>query len=259
MPCNDLNASQGSTPHVSSKRVVFTMGGKGGVGKTGVSLALADWYDSRQIPFVPLDLDFENKAVGSLKHYFPDAQKIKIHTDAGLDVFLTILADSHADIILADMGGGAGEVTHQWFQFMHDDLSALGISFTAIGVITPDPASVESVLTWASNLQHHVLYLIVENSTSPNPYFTYWRHSKEAQVFRDSFHPTILPMEFRLPELERIARQQGVTLRRIGSRSAPVAHQIQIAHVIRAPRYTQRFAALLDTAENLLLPVSQLV
>src|SRR5215469_17754260 len=259
MLTNDLNISEGSNPHFCGKRFVFTMGGKGGFGKTGVSLALADWYDARQIPFVPLDLDFENKAVGSLKHYFPDAQKIKIHTHAGLDVFLTILADSPADIILADMGGGAGEVTHQWFQFMHDDLSALGISFTAIGVITPDPASVESVLTWASNLQDHVRYLIVENSNSPNPDFTYWRQSKEAQVFRDSFHPTILPMEFRLPELERIARQQGVTLRRIGSRSASIAQQIQIAHVIRAQRYTQRFAALLDTAENLLLPVSQLV
>jgi hypothetical protein len=257
MLSTDFNASNGSNSHCSAKRVVFTMGGKGGVGKTGVSLALADWYDARQIPFVPLDLDFENKAVGSLQHYFPDAKKLKIHTDAGLDVFLTILADSNADIILADMGGGAGEVTHQWFQFMHDDLSSLGISFTAVGIITPDPASVESVLTWASNLQHHVQYLIIQNSNSPNPDFTYWEKSNEAKVFRDSLRPTILPMEFRLPELERIARQQGLSLRRIGSKSAPVAHQIQIAHVIRAQRYTQRFAALLDTAESLLLPVSQ--
>ena len=27
-----------------SKRVVFTMGGKGGVGKTGVVVALAEWF-----------------------------------------------------------------------------------------------------------------------------------------------------------------------------------------------------------------------
>jgi hypothetical protein len=251
MLSNDLN---GLPPRLCPKRVVFTMGGKGGVGKTGVALALADWYASRHTPFIPLDLDVENKAVGSLKHYFRDAQKIQVHTDAGLDVFLSILADSQANIILADMGGGAGDITHQWFQFMKDDFSALGIAFTAVGVVTPDPASVESVLTWASNLERQVQYLIVENSNSPNSDFTYWCESKEARAFRDSLRPTILPMEFRLPELERIARQHGVTLRSIGARSADIAHQLQIAHIIRAQRYTQRFAEQLNRAESLLVP-----
>ena len=243
-----------SNGHTFKKRVVFTTGGKGGVGKTGVTLAIADWYQSRQIPFLPLDLDTENKALGSLCHYFPKAQKVNIHTDAGLDIFLSILADGQADIILADMGGGAGLVTYQWFQFMKDDFSQLGISFTAVGVITPDPASVESVLTWASNLEDRVQYLIVENSNTSNPDFTYWHQTKQAQAFRNSFNPLVIPMEFRLPELERIARQYGVTLRSIGTKSAPVATQLQIAHIIRAQRYTHRFAAQLDAAENFLLP-----
>jgi len=243
-----------SNAHNFKKRVVFTTGGKGGVGKTGVSLAIADWYQSRQVPFLPLDLDTENKALGSLRHYFPETQKVNIHTDAGLDVFLSILADGQADIILADMGGGAGIVTHQWFQFMKDDFFQLGISFTAVGVITPDPASVESVLTWASNLEDRVHYLIIENSNTSSPDFTYWQQSKQAQAFRNSLNPVVIPMEFRLPELERIARQYGVTLRAIGTKSAPVASQLQIAHIIRAQRYTQRFAAQLDLAETLLLP-----
>src|SRR5215468_1213903 len=97
-----------SNGNASKKRVIFTTGGKGGVGKTGVTLAIADWYQSRQVRFLPLDLDTENKALGSLRHYFPDAQKVNIHTDAGLDIFLSIIAEEQADIILADMGGGAG-------------------------------------------------------------------------------------------------------------------------------------------------------
>lgn len=237
-----------------AKRIVFTEGGKGGVGKTAVCLGIADWYQSRQIPFLPLDLDTENKAVGSLRHYFPNAQKIKVHTDAGLDIFLSILAEGQAHIVLADMGGGAGDVTSQWFQFMKDDFSALGLTFTAVGVVTPDPASVESVLTWGANLQDHVQYLIIENANTSNPDFTYWRQSKEAQSFRNIFNPIVIPMEFRLPELERIARQHGTTLRTIGLKSATVAQKLQIAHIIRAQRYTQRFAAQLDTAESLLLP-----
>jgi len=54
----------------NTKRVVFTMGGKGGVGKTGVMVALAEWFEANQIPVTLLDLDTENKARGSLQHFF---------------------------------------------------------------------------------------------------------------------------------------------------------------------------------------------
>ena len=45
-------------------------GGKGGVGKTGVVVALAEWFQVNEIPVTLLDLDTENKARGSLKHFF---------------------------------------------------------------------------------------------------------------------------------------------------------------------------------------------
>ena len=54
----------------NTKRVVFTMGGKGGVGKTGVMVALAEWFEENQIPVMLLDLHTENKARGSLQHFF---------------------------------------------------------------------------------------------------------------------------------------------------------------------------------------------
>jgi hypothetical protein len=66
--------------------------------------------------------------------------KINIHTPAGLDAFVDILAEE-APAILADMGAGAGQVTHDWFDKMHPDAAGAGIVFTAIGVVTSDPAS----------------------------------------------------------------------------------------------------------------------
>jgi len=67
------------------KRVVFTQGGKGGVGKTGFMVNLAELFLENEIPFTLLDLDTENKARGSLKHYFNGtAHKVNIHTEAGL-------------------------------------------------------------------------------------------------------------------------------------------------------------------------------
>jgi cellulose biosynthesis protein BcsQ len=52
------------------KRVLVSMGGKGGVGKTSIMVGLAEWFDLNQIPVKLLDLDTENKARGSLTHFF---------------------------------------------------------------------------------------------------------------------------------------------------------------------------------------------
>jgi MinD-like ATPase involved in chromosome partitioning or flagellar assembly len=107
-----------------NKRVVFTMGGKGGVGKTGLMVALAEWFEANEIPCTLLDLDTENKARGSLKHFFNGSvAKVNIHTPAGLDAFVDHL-ESRAAIILADMGAGSGEIASEWFDAMYEDVSA---------------------------------------------------------------------------------------------------------------------------------------
>ena len=239
-------------PAALSKRVVFTMGGKGGVGKTGVALAVADWYERQGLRFTTLDLDSENKMTGSLKHYFPDALKVNIHTPAGLDAFLDHLSTDDHGIVLADMGGGSGQVAHHWFREMQQDLGDLNISWTAIGVITPDPASVESVLTWASNLQHQVDYMIVENASSPYPDFSYWHQTKEAKSFRDEFKPTVVTIPFRIPDLEHITRKHGLTLGRLAANSAEVT--IKLSLTIRAQSYCRRVSTELAKAEHLLFP-----
>src|SRR5260370_37006153 len=75
--------------NAKNKRVVFTMGGKGGVGKTGLMVALAEWFEVNETPFTLLDLDTGNKARGSLKHFFNGSvAKVNIHTPAGLDAFV---------------------------------------------------------------------------------------------------------------------------------------------------------------------------
>src|ERR1700729_1551036 len=182
----------------NNKRVVFTMGGKGGVGKTGLMVALAEWFETNAIPFTLLDLDTENKTRGSLKHFFNGSvAKVNIHTPAGLDAFIDHL-ESGAAIILAEMGAGSGQVATDWFDAMYEDVAATGVRFTAVGVVTPDPASVESILAWANRLQDKVEYVIIENATSALSDFTYWRSTKQASKFREALAPTILQMEFRL-------------------------------------------------------------
>jgi len=212
-----------------SKRVVFTMGGKGGVGKTGIVVALVEWFQANEIPVTLLDLDTENKARGSLKHFFDGTvTKVNIHTPAGLDAFIDHL-DGGTPIILADMGAGAG-------------------------VVTPDPASVESVLAWANRLQDRVEYVIVENATSALADFTYWRSTKQANRFREALTPAILQMEFRLAELENPLRQYGIQLGQVADRKTVVDELKRASLVMRAQSYRRRLFSEFDRARQVFLP-----
>src|SRR6202162_4708772 len=69
---------------------------------------------------------------------------------------------------------------------MYEDVSATGARFTAVGVVTPDPASVESVLAWANRLQDRAQYLVVQNATSPQADFSYWDSAEQAIRFREA-------------------------------------------------------------------------
>ena len=196
----------------AEKRVILSMGGKGGVGKTGVMVALAEWFNENAIPVKLLDLDTENKARGSLTHFFGgNVPKVNIHTSAGLDAFVDHLSEG-PPVILADMGAGSGQVTYDWFEKMYPDVAEAHIAFTAVGVVTADPASVESVLGWAKRLQHRVRYLIVENSLTDHSDFRFWRDSKQALQFQEVFKPAVIRMDYRLADLENAARTYGATL-----------------------------------------------
>ena len=236
------------------KRVILSMGGKGGVGKTSVMTGLAEWFVENEIPVTLLDLDTENKARGSLAHFFGErSPKVNIHTPAGLDAFVDRLADG-APVILADMGAGAGQVTYDWFERMYPDVVEVGIGFTAIGVVTSDPASVESVLAWAARLQNRVEYLIVENSITEHADFTYWHESEQAQQFQKMFEPAVIHIDYRLPDLENASRNHGVTLGQIAGRTTNAPELQKASYVMRAQSYRRRMFAEFDRVKELLLP-----
>jgi hypothetical protein len=93
---------------------------------------------------------------------------------------------------------------------MYEDVAATGAHFTAVGVVTQDPASVESVFTSANRLEERAQYLIVQNATSPQADFSYWESAEQAVRFREALSPIVIRMEFRFAELENPARQRGI-------------------------------------------------
>jgi len=244
----------GNVAVAAEKRIILSMGGKGGVGKTSLMTGLAEWFEENEIPMNLLDLDSENKSRGSLAHFFgARAPKININTPAGLDAFVDHLADG-APVMLADMGAGSGQITHDWFEQMYPDVADAGIVFTAIGVVTADPASVESVLAWAARLQKRVAYLIVENSVAEHTDFKYWHESEQAQQFQKMFEPAVIHMDYRLPDLENASRNHGVTLGQIAGRTTNAPELQKASFVMRAQSYRRRMFAEFDRVKELLLP-----
>jgi Mrp family chromosome partitioning ATPase len=65
-----------------TSRVVFTQGGKGGVGKTAFSTLLVEWYASQGAPVALIDRDSENKDRGSLAHFSSAVRKVNIQRAA---------------------------------------------------------------------------------------------------------------------------------------------------------------------------------
>jgi MinD-like ATPase involved in chromosome partitioning or flagellar assembly len=237
-----------------SKKIVFTPGGKGGVGKTTVAVALAEWYDDNQIPCTLLDLDTENKKKGSFAHFFPDrAVKIDISTPAGLDAFIDH-ADREPDIVLADMGAGSGKIAAHWFHSMYDSVAET-LSFTALAVVTSDPASVESLLSWAAQLQDRVSYVVVLNHQEDTQVgFSYWENTAEAKAFRELFKPKIIRMDARLPDLQHAMRNHGLTLGHVGHREAKAAELAKSSLVIRAQAYQRQLFGEFAQVKEALLP-----
>ena len=232
-------------------RVVFTQGGKGGVGKTAFTTLLVEWYASHQTPHTLIDMDTENKTRGSLASFFAQARKVDIQQPEGLDSFVDVL-DEGAPIVIADMGAGAGSVAYRWFDSMFDSVEESGVAFTAIGLVTPDPASVESVLTWGRALQNRVQYLIVKNALTDPADFSYWENDPAAIEFRRAFQPKEITMEYRLAKVENPARQHGVTLATVASRQTDIPELQQTTVVMRAQAYRRNLFAQLDGVRDLL-------
>jgi len=248
-------SAQPTPIYETKRRLVLTEGGKGGTGKTTLLTALVDWYDERQYPYTLIDLDTEaSKSRGSLIHYFPDkAVKVDINRAEGLDHLLNVLQDG-PPVVVADMGAGSGQAAYAWFDSMFEGAQELGVAFTAIGMVTPDPATVDSVVKWATALQKRTDYLIVKNAVNNPSNFDVWELANMAEHFRKTFHPEVIEMEYRMPSVEFAARNHGLTMGRVAARNHDVAELNQFASVIRAQAYRRHIYAEFDRVAKLLLP-----
>ncbi len=242
----------------ASKRVIFTQGGKGGVGKTEVILALVDWHRSKGIKPALIDFDIENTNKSGLQNFHSEARKIDVHKEGALDEFFDVCDQSQSGIVIADLGAGAGEATYHWFDEAFEDAAEFGIALTSIGVTTNEAGAVQSILKWAKHLQDRVDYLIVLNEyREKNSTFNYWTDEPATMRFIKAFSPKTMVMKARVQEFQAELRNHTGTLQRVidGQMEDPYFHLTKNRY--RAIRASREIFEGFDAASNILFPPTE--
>jgi hypothetical protein len=255
---NGASESQGNEPR-SPRRVVFPMATKGGVGKTMVMSALAEWYRSNQVPVQLCDITPWHHSTGALSAMFKDAIKIPGGSDSSYNKLLDVSMSTHADIMVVDAGCAAPDYqTPAWVgSFNRSALEAgLSLRWTAIGVVSSDIDSTYSVLAWGEYLGKDVDYVIVHNPCDDQNKSS-WEYptvSQDVERFRETFAPTEIRLQSRRHDLQVLMRMHSVTLSDIADRKTRVPELQRADLMYRAVYYRMEAFNQFALAREALVP-----
>jgi CobQ/CobB/MinD/ParA family nucleotide binding protein len=237
----------------NSKKIIYSMGGKGGGGKTTAMVSIADFFQARKVPVTLVDSDTENVARGSLS--YRQTTKVNIRSQRGLDDFVDLVLGDSTPLVLADLGAGSGQDTFKWFDDMHEPLKEAGIKFLAVGVVTGDSATTETVLRWASALKNRTEYLIIRNHRDGDD-FGYLENTEPGQRFLKAAKPALIDMEARASDIQRELDNRGLSLDQALKASAESAGPLlsKASVKIRMRGYLARIENQLGKVIDTLLP-----
>ena len=237
-------------------QILFTQGGKGGVGKTTVIAALTGWIRTKGFDPVLLDFDSENREKSSFQSFYPEAQKIDIRAPDSLDRVFHFL-ETPGTIVIADQGAGSGAETFSWFDRTAQIVGEFA-DVTSIGIVTKDPGSVASVLSWAYHLGSRVRYLIVLNELVRGSGFDAWCTTPEVQEFVTRTAPAIIALQNRNPDFEDMLRANHLTLEKVINRRHSVDWFHSLTRIVQGRRYQQEAYDVFESVSHILLPSDQI-
>ncbi len=236
---------------IRRSNIIFTQGGKGGVGKTTVVTALTAWIRTKGFDPILLDFDSENRDKSSFQSFYPEAQKVDIHAPDSLDRVFHFL-EKPGTILIADQGAGSGAETFSWFDRTAEIVREFA-DVISIGIVTKDPGSVESVLTWAYHLGDCVRYLIVLNELVRGTGFDAWCTAPQVNEFMAAARPSLIAFQNRNPDFEDMLRANHLTLEKVITREHSISWFHSLTRIVQARRYQQEAYSAFESASHVLL------
>lgn len=157
-------AVSSSTP-LGQKRLILSATSKGGVGKSYVSINLAEWLDSQNVPFIAFDPDWCNS---SLTRFYEKAEFLDISESVQLDNVIRAL--DRTDLIVVD---GVGSLQNKFLDWLEEtrvfDLrEQLSLDITLVLIIEEDKETVFQAGQAVKRIGSRANWLVVRNlKTSP--------------------------------------------------------------------------------------------
>ena len=146
---------------VTPCKIDFTVGGKGGVGKTEFVKNLCDACVAKHLDIQLIDCDDETS---TLTRFHSEARFIPIRSPLEIDRVVQIALEERPQVLAVDLPARAGEEFQAWFSLVpFDDLRAMGVTFTAVGVVAASKDSIECILRWRDFLRGQVDWVIALN------------------------------------------------------------------------------------------------
>lgn len=162
-------------------RIVFTVGGKGGVGKSWLVALVVQWLRSLGVDVVVLDCDDETSTT---TRFHPDAKFIAIRNATEIDQIVELALTGGASVLVVDLPARAGEEFAAWFALMPwAELAEQGVRFTAMAVVAGTKDSIEAAIRWRDFLGSNVDFVAVLNQRDD---LTTYLGSRTRQAFTTS-------------------------------------------------------------------------
>lgn len=187
--------------------LIFTAGAKGGTGKSTAVRFLITYL--REKGCAPLLIDMDNESQ-TLSRFFPEARKINIkdpENPFSQDILVEAITDEGSNLVVADLKGGVGEDTLEWWNRLpFDELQT--VNFICLAAVTSSPDSVRSFLAWADSLKGRVSYIVCKNEKDGASFPDY---DNDLEVFnvREYYEPHHVKIEHLnevyMTELERFS------------------------------------------------------
>jgi len=227
-----------------TKRVIFPVTRKGGVGQTFFLVHLSDWLAHERVRQVALDPDWVN---GSLSRFLPEARFWDPGSPESAEELMLVTRE--ADVVLVDGLGPLQAYALDWLNdhnFLQEESEA-PISITAVVIVEEDKDTVFQAGEAAKFLGDQVDWLVVRNLKTCSTTEIYNQSNARQELIRlgaAEIQVERLPWNLLLM-LQRSSRTIGNLI---------TDEELSILERQRLRSYEARFFAQLETIRSVLLP-----
>jgi len=162
----------------TEKKIIFTCGTKGGVGKSLFLRYIIEWFTGRDEKPKLIDIDDDAQ---TLKRYYPKARLINSAEKNALDEIIQDAIVTKEKYTIVDLKAGMSKRVLEWLESVdYQELKEeYNIDFIFIACFTTQQDSVNAFTVWAETLKEHVNYLFVLNNFMQGEFLKYINSKEE--------------------------------------------------------------------------------